>query len=131
MLSRWRAIGSAWFPTRRAQLVAPKICVIEAMSNGEECNMLRDGSEQRHDDEWASNLGGNGGGNCHGERCDELHRTLKRIVKARAALDAKEAAALREAQALGLWRRYGCSSLIDYMEREMGYSPRAAIERLR
>ena len=60
----------------------------------------------------------------HGERCEKVHRTLKRIVKARGALDAQEAAALREAEELVLWRRYGCTSLVDYMEREMGYTPR-------
>src|SRR5262245_49503894 len=67
----------------------------------------------------------------HGAKCDRLHRKLRRIVRARAALDAEEAAALREAQELMLWRRYGCASLLEYMEREMGYSPRAAMERLR
>jgi hypothetical protein len=56
---------------------------------------------------------------------------LKRIVKARGALDAQEAAALREAQSTKMWRHFGCSSLVDYMEREMGYTPRAALERLR
>ena len=65
------------------------------------------------------------------QRCDKLHRTLRRIVKARGALDAQEAAALREAQQLHLWRRYGYSSLLEYMELEMGYTPRAAMERLR
>jgi len=65
------------------------------------------------------------------EECERVHRTLKRIVKARGSLDAQEAAALRDAQRLGLWRRYGYASLPDYMEREMGYSPRAAIERIR
>src|SRR5690606_1041064 len=34
------------------------------------------------------------------ERCEQLHRTLKRIVKTRAALDAEEAEALREAERL-------------------------------
>jgi hypothetical protein len=56
---------------------------------------------------------------------------LKRIVKARGSLDAQEAAALREAEALRLWRQYGYGSLIEYMEMEMGYTPRLAIERLR
>ncbi len=65
------------------------------------------------------------------QRCDKLHRTLRRIVKARGALDAQEAAALREAQQLQLWRHYGYSSLLEYMELEMGYTPRAAMERLR
>ncbi len=65
------------------------------------------------------------------QRCEKLHRTLRRIVKARGALDAQEAAALREAQQLQLWRHYGYSSLLEYMELEMGYTPRAALERLR
>jgi hypothetical protein len=64
-------------------------------------------------------------------RFEQLHRRLKRIVKARGALDAQEAAALREAQSTKMWRHFGCSSLIDYMEREMGYTARAALERLR
>jgi hypothetical protein len=67
----------------------------------------------------------------HEQKCERVHRTLKRIVKARSALDAQECAALREAQKLFIWRAYGCASLIDYMEREMGYTQRAAIERLR
>src|SRR5690349_14116260 len=67
----------------------------------------------------------------HGLRCDRLHHRLKRIVKARAALDAQELECLREADRLRLWRRYGCASLVEYMERELGYSQRAAIERLR
>ncbi|HEY5951221.1 MAG TPA: hypothetical protein VIV40_37270, partial [Kofleriaceae bacterium] len=64
-------------------------------------------------------------------RCEQTHRRLRRIVKARGALDAQEAAALREAQGLKLWRRYGYASLIEYMELELGYPPRAAVERLR
>ena len=65
------------------------------------------------------------------DRCARVHRKLKRIVSARGKLDAEEAAALREARTLGLWRRYGYASLVEYMEREMGYSPRAALDRLR
>jgi hypothetical protein len=60
-----------------------------------------------------------------------VHRTLRRIVKARGTLDAQEIAALREASQLRVWRHYGYASLVEYMEHEMGYSPRAAIERLR
>ena len=67
----------------------------------------------------------------HGEACDQVHRRLKRIVKARGSLDLQEAAALREAYKLQIWRRYGYSSMVDYMERELGYSPRAGLERLR
>ena len=62
---------------------------------------------------------------------ERIHRTLKRIAYARAQLDAREAAALREAQRLRLWEQFGYTSLVDYMERELGYTPRAAVERLR
>jgi hypothetical protein len=71
------------------------------------------------------------GENGYEARCAQIHRRLKRIVKARGALDAQEAAALREAQQQRVWRHYGYASLIEYMEIEMGYSPRVAIERLR
>jgi hypothetical protein len=60
-----------------------------------------------------------------------VHKALKRIAKARAALDAEEAAALRDAQRMQLWREFGYASLIEYMERELLYTPRAAVERLR
>jgi hypothetical protein len=62
---------------------------------------------------------------------ERVHRALKRIVKARGALDMQEAAALREAQRLGIWRSYGYASLTQYMEMELGYTPRAAQDRLR
>lgn len=65
------------------------------------------------------------------EQCEQVHRRLKRIVKARGALDMQESAALREAETLRVWRHFGYSSLLEYMEMEMGYTPRAAIERLR
>ncbi len=61
-----------------------------------------------------------------------LHRTLKRIAKARASLDLQEAEALREAQQLQLWRQFGHTSLADYMVQVLGYSShRVAEERLR
>src|SRR5688572_5216389 len=88
--------------------------------------MLRDRSSM-HGGERAGAAGGTG----HEEKCERVHRTLKRIVKARGALDAAECAALREAQKLMIWRAYGCASLLDYMIREMGYNARTAIERLR
>jgi hypothetical protein len=67
----------------------------------------------------------------HGARCAQVHQRLKRIARARGSLDAQEAAALRDAQQLVLWRAYGYASLAEYMEFELGYSPRAAMERLR
>jgi len=86
--------------------------------------MLRDGSFEGSGD-WGNNVAGDA------DRCARVHTKLKRIVGARGKLDAEEAAALREAQQLRIWRTYGYASLVEYMEREMGYSPRAAIERLR
>src|SRR4051794_8629990 len=66
------------------------------------------------------------------EKLVVLHRTLKRIAKARAHLDLQEAEALREAQQLRLWRQFGHTSLADYMVQELGYaSHRVAEERLR
>ncbi len=66
------------------------------------------------------------------EKLAHLHRTLKRIAKARAHLDLQEAEALREAQQLRLWRQFGHVSLADYMVQELGYSShRAAEDRLR
>jgi hypothetical protein len=67
----------------------------------------------------------------HGARCARVHERLRRIARMRGALDAQEAEALREAQALMLWRAHGYASLVQYMELELGYSPRAAMERLR
>jgi hypothetical protein len=88
--------------------------------------MLRDGSSS----ETGSASGGTSRSD-HEQRCERVHRTLKRIVKARGALDAQECAALREAQKLMVWRAFGCASLVEYMTREMGYTERAAVERLR
>ncbi len=66
------------------------------------------------------------------EKLVMLHRTLKRIAKARAHLDLQEAEALREAQRLQLWRQFGHTSLADYMVQELGYSShRVAEDRLR
>jgi hypothetical protein len=63
--------------------------------------------------------------------CERVHRTLKRIVKARASLDAQEAAALREGKRLRVWRELGYASMVQYMEAELGYTARVAMERLR
>jgi RuvA, C-terminal domain/HNH endonuclease len=62
---------------------------------------------------------------------ESVDRALRSIRMRRAALDAEEARWLREAEACQIWRRFGMVSAIDYMERELGYGPRAAQERLR
>src|SRR5262245_17812334 len=60
-----------------------------------------------------------------------LHAELKRIARGRATLDSQEAAALSRAEQLQLWRDYGYTTLLAYMEAELGYGPHAATERLR
>src|SRR5690349_7682730 len=56
---------------------------------------------------------------------------LRSIRRRRAALDAEEARWLREAERLEIWRPLGMVSVLDYMERVLGYSPHSAMERLR
>ena len=60
-----------------------------------------------------------------------LHTKLKRNAAARAELDADEATLLLEAEEAQLWRKLGHGSMYDYLERELGYAPRTARERLR
>src|SRR5512147_29865 len=60
-----------------------------------------------------------------------VDRALRSIAKRRAALDAEEARWLREAEALQIWRPLGMVSMLDYLERVLGYGPRAAQDRLR
>jgi hypothetical protein len=70
--------------------------------------------ERQHEAEWA-----------------RVDQKLRGIAARRAALDAEEAHLLRYAEELKLWRAYGFGSLIEYMERAMGYAPHTATERLR
>jgi hypothetical protein len=56
---------------------------------------------------------------------------LRTIARQRAALDAKEARLLREAERLQIWRQLGMPTALDYLERSVGYAPRTAQERLR
>ncbi|MCB9561529.1 MAG: HNH endonuclease [Kofleriaceae bacterium] len=60
-----------------------------------------------------------------------LDRALRGIARRRAALDAEEARCLVAAQRLALHRRFGHATLAEYLERTLGYGPRAARERLR
>lgn len=116
--------------SRRCDVRATKISVRLRNANTEtSCVMLRDGSVGSLL-EWNGGGGGGDGermpqsasahrgpaaalatdrvdvdGIDQAERCEQLHRRLKRIVKARGALDMQEAEALREAQKLALWRR--------------------------
>src|SRR5207302_4966730 len=60
-----------------------------------------------------------------------IDRALRSIAERRAALDAEEARWLREAEDLQIWKPLGMVSALDYMERVLGYAPRAAQDRLR
>src|SRR3954463_8130766 len=60
-----------------------------------------------------------------------VDRALRSIRRRRAALDAEEARWLREAEGLQIWRPLGMVSMLDYLERVLGYAPRTAQDRLR
>jgi hypothetical protein len=60
-----------------------------------------------------------------------VDRALRSIRRRRAALDAEEARWLREAEELQIWRPLGMVSMLDYLERVLGYAPRTAQDRLR
>jgi 5-methylcytosine-specific restriction endonuclease McrA len=70
--------------------------------------------ERRHEEEWT-----------------RIDQKLRGIAVRRAALDAEEANLLRYAEELKLWRGWGFGSMLEYMERAMGYAPHTASERLR
>jgi hypothetical protein len=60
-----------------------------------------------------------------------LHAMLRELARQRVALEAREADYLVEADDMHLYRRLGYSTMAEYMERELHYSPHAANERLR
>ncbi|MGE0402568.1 MAG: hypothetical protein AB7T06_38050, partial [Kofleriaceae bacterium] len=65
------------------------------------------------------------------ERWQEVHAELIDIGVQRGAIDAREAAALRDAEELQIWKPLAYVSMLDYLERTLGYAPRTAQERLR
>src|ERR1041384_5882845 len=56
---------------------------------------------------------------------------LREIAIRRAGLDGEEARWLREAEAVQIWKPLGMVSMIDYVERVLGYGPRTAQDRMR
>jgi len=94
--------------------------------------MLRDGSRDVDRDEQAMVVAGR---TAHpvADELDwhEVHGHLHENARKRAALDANEAYWLREAERLQIWRPLGMVSILDYMERVLGYAPRTAQDRLR
>ena len=62
---------------------------------------------------------------------EDLHSHLQGIAKRRAKLDAEEADCLVRAEAMQIWRHCGYAHLGEYLERELGYGPRAGMDRMR
>ena len=55
---------------------------------------------------------------------------LRGIARQYLALDAELARWLREAERIQVWRHFGCATMLEYLERIFGYSPRQGRERL-
>src|SRR5690606_11394832 len=67
----------------------------------------------------------------HAAEWERVHEKLGGLAERRAKLDAEEAHLLRYAEEIKLWRGFGCGSMMEYLERELGYRPHTASERLR
>jgi hypothetical protein len=67
----------------------------------------------------------------HTGECRRVHARLTDFAKQRAALDAKEARDLVYAEELQIWKAFGHTTMLAYLEAEMGYGPHTAGERLR
>ena len=65
-----------------------------------------------------------------GSAWEQIIRSLRRIAKKRAALDADEARWLREAERVQIWEPLGMVNMIDYLERVLGYAPRTGQQRM-
>ncbi|MBA3457076.1 MAG: HNH endonuclease [Deltaproteobacteria bacterium] len=74
---------------------------------------------------------GSGGATTDCADWHQVHDRLRVNGRQRAALDANEAYLLREAERLQIWKPLGMVSILDYMERVLGYGPRTAQDRLR
>jgi hypothetical protein len=61
----------------------------------------------------------------------DVDRELRSIARRQSGLDAELMRALRDAERVRLWKHLGCVSMMEYLERVFGYSPRVAQERLR
>ncbi len=92
--------------------------------------MLRDGSRDVECDE-AAMVGARPMARAEENDWREVHGRLRSNARRRAALDASEAYWLREAERVQVWKPLGMVSILDYMERVLGYAPRTAQDRLR
>ena len=60
-----------------------------------------------------------------------VHLNVRKFAGRQAGLDAEEAALIREVEAFGVWRKVGCATVLEYLERELGHRPKSGRERLR
>jgi hypothetical protein len=60
-----------------------------------------------------------------------VHAEVRHCGQRRDELDALEARLLREAESLRIWEQVGCATMLEYLERELGYTPRDGRDRLR
>ncbi|MDB4955689.1 MAG: hypothetical protein JWO36_3258 [Myxococcales bacterium] len=93
--------------------------------------MLRDESISTNDDNAADSFAWPSTSAESPTHWRHIDRKLRVIAKKRSALDAAEAQLLLEAEALEIWSEYGFVSIFEYMERVLGYGPKAAHDRLR
>jgi hypothetical protein len=86
--------------------------------------MLLDGSTSNEELGWVSQPR-----RAHAEwqRVDD---NLRALAKQYVTLEAQLARALREAYRLKIWKRFGCASLAEYLERVFGFTPRQARDRI-
>jgi hypothetical protein len=61
----------------------------------------------------------------------DIDRDLRSIAKRQRALDAEEAVLLCAVVRREIWRQLGKASLLEYLEAVLGYSPKAANDRVR
>jgi hypothetical protein len=66
-----------------------------------------------------------------GRDWQRVHEELTRLARSRATLDAEEASWLVEAVRVRVHEPLACGTLLEYLERVLGYGPRLAKERLR
>jgi hypothetical protein len=113
---------------RRAHAVAPKITMVDVVLEGEhqEVVMLRDGSVTI-DSTWGETDDGRGGG----RSWRDVHAALLSTARTEASAICEQMLLLPEAEQRRIWEPLGHSHLLDYLERELGLTPRAALERLR
>ena len=60
-----------------------------------------------------------------------IDRDLRSIAKRQRALDAEEAALLCVVARQQTWRRFGCATILEYLELIFGYGPKVGHERVR